>query len=405
MFASFCRLLALQGKHGLVPAALLVAIVVLGATASNAQHYVQTNLVSDIPGLASFTDPNLVNPWGLARSGAGPWWVANNGTGTSTLYNGLGQPFPVMSPLVVTIPGAPTGTVFNGTSDFQLAPDNPATFIFVGEDGTISGWNRNVDPTNALIKFAGPTGTANYKGVTLAERNGANFLYVANFLAGTVDLFDGNFAPFSLPAGAFTDPTLPPGFAPFNVQNIDGFIYVMYAMQDEEKADEVAGPGLGFVDKYDVNGVLLLQLNSGWWMNAPWGIALAPSDFGKESGRLLVGQFGSGQIATFDEKHGNYHGLMRGLVGHPLEIEGLWAIGFGNDGLAGAANELFFTAGIQDEEHGLFGKITPVLKGQGKKLLQHDSIVTRELVFPDLDNPGEDTAGDTAGRLRKRPRE
>ncbi|MGH9881327.1 MAG: TIGR03118 family protein, partial [Pyrinomonadaceae bacterium] len=333
--------------------------------------YIQTNLVSDIPGLATTQDPNLVNPWGLARSQGSPWWVANNGTGTSTLYNGLGQRFPVGTPLVVTIPGAvgpgvPTGTVFNGSSDFQLTPNNPARFIFVGEDGTISGWNPAVNPTNAVIKVTSPFGTAIYKGVTLAQRNGANFLYVANFLSGKVDVFDGNFAPVALPATAFTDPSIPPGFAPFNVQNINGDVYVMFAMQDEAGEDEVAGPGLGFVDKFDANGVLLLQLNSGRWMNAPWGIALAPSNFGKESGRLLVGQFGSGEIATFDDVHGNFHGLLRGRVGHPLAIEGLWAIAFGNNGTAGLSNELFFTAGIQNEDHGLFGKITPAPKGKAK---------------------------------------
>ena len=368
--ASYCRLLAPQGSRVFALATILVAIIMLAPARSNAQHYVQTNLVSDIPGLAPTTDPNLVNPWGLTRTAGSPWWVANNGTETSTLYNGLGQRFPIATPLVVAIPGgAPTGTVANTSTDFQLTTGNPARFIFVTEEGTISGWNPTVNPTNAVIKFTAPTGTANYKGVTIAQRNGANFLYVANFFSGQVDVFDGSFAPVSLPGGAFTDPSLPPDFAPFNVQNINGDVWVMYAMQNEEKEDEVAGPGLGYVDKFDANGVLLLQLNSGRWMNAPWGIALAPSDFGKESGRLLVGQFGSGQIATFDEQHGNFHGLLRGLLGQPLEIEGLWAIAFGNNGNAGPANALFFTAGIDDEEHGLFGKITPALKGQAKKTL------------------------------------
>jgi uncharacterized protein (TIGR03118 family) len=395
MFASYCYLLALQGKRRFHLAAIFVTIIVLGSMQAHAQHYLQTNLVSDIPGLAPTTDPNLVNPWGLTRTQTSPWWVANNGSGTSTLYNGLGQRFPLMSPLVVTIPGAmgpgvPTGTVANTTGDFQLTPPtNPARFIFVGEDGTISGWNPVVSP-NAVIKFTAPVGTASYKGVTLAQRNGANFLYLANFRSGTVDVFDGSFAPVALPPTAFTDPSIPPGFAPFNVQNINGDVYVMFAKQDEDQEDEVAGPGLGFVDKFDANGVLLLQLNSGHWMNAPWGIALAPADFGKESGRLLVGQFGSGQIATFDDVHGNFHGLMRGLLGHPLEIEGLWAIAFGNNGTAGPANVLFFTAGIDDEEHGLFGKITPAPKGKkNKDLLQADGPITGKPARPVIDDTGE----------------
>ena len=379
MLTLFCRLLALQGRRGFATATIFLAITVAGSTHTNAQHYVQTNLVSDIPGLAPVTDPNLVNPWGLTRTQTSPWWVANNGTATSTLYNGLGQRFPLANPLVVNIPGgAPTGTVANTSTNFQLTMGNPARFIFVTEDGTISGWNPNVNPTNAVIKFTAPAGTANYKGVTIAQRNGANFLYVANFFSGAVDVFDGSFAPVSLPAGAFTDPSLPPDFAPFNVQNINGDVWVMYAMQNEEKEDEVAGPGLGYVDKFDANGVLLLQLNSGHWMNAPWGIALAPDDFGKQSGRLLVGQFGSGEIATFDEQHGNFHGLMRGLLGQPLAIEGLWALAFGNNGTAGPANTLFFTAGIDDEEHGLFGKITPAVnKGRAMKLMHTDAVAPR----------------------------
>jgi uncharacterized protein (TIGR03118 family) len=334
-----------------------------------AQHYQQTNLVSDIPGLAVTTDPNLVNPWGLTRSSTSPWWVSDNGTGVSTLYNGSGQ----IVPLVVTIPpppggtppSAPTGTVFNGSSDFTIAPERPALFIFVTEDGTISGWNPMVNPTNAIL-VVNNSGSAIYKGVTIAQREGANLLYTANFFGGSVNVFDTNFAPVNLGAGAFTDPSLPEGFAPFNVQNIDGKIYVAFAKQDEEKKDEVAGPGLGFVDAFDPSGNLLMGLKSGHWMNAPWGITLAPSDFGKLSDRLLVGQFGSGQLATFDPDSGNFHGLLRGLHGQPLTIEGLWALGFGNGGAAGPTNTLFFTAGIDDEEHGLFGTITPIPQGANK---------------------------------------
>jgi uncharacterized protein (TIGR03118 family) len=357
----------------MTPAVLVLLAIVATLSLSrsvSAQHYQQTNLVSDIPGLAVTTDPNLVNPWGLSRSETSPWWVADNGTGVSTLYNGSGQ----IVPLVVTIPpppggtppSTPTGTVANVSSDFNIAPERPALFLFVTEDGTISGWNPMVNPTNAVI-VVNNSGSAIYKGMTIAQREGANLLYTANFFGGTVDVFDANFVPVNLGAGAFTDPSIPEGFAPFNVQNINETIYVTFAKQDAAKADEVDGPGLGFVDAFDTSGNLLLRFNSGHWMNAPWGVALAPSDFGKLSNRLLVGQFGSGQIATFDPDTGNFHGLLRGLHGQPLTIDGLWALAFGNGGAAGPTNTLFFTAGIDDEEHGLFGTITPVPKGANKK--------------------------------------
>ena len=326
-----------------------------------AQRFQQTNLVSDVPGLAPTTDPNLVNPWGLARSATSPWWVADNGTGVSTLYNGSGG----IVPLVVTIPvppggtppSAPTGTVFNGSSDFL-----GDRFIFVTEEGTISGWSAG---TSAVLRV-NKSGSAIYKGVALAQINGANFLYAANFFAGSVDVFDRNYMPVALASGAFSDPLIPAGFAPFNVQNVNGQLFVAYAKQDEDKEDEVAGPGLGYVDEFDANGNLLLRLQSGSWMNAPWGITFAPASFFNPnfgfgvSNTLLVGQFGSGQIAMFDLKAGRFSGLLRDASNQPLTIDGLWALSFGNGGTAGPTNTLFFTAGIDDEEHGLFGKITPI---------------------------------------------
>ena len=332
-----------------------------------AQHYQQTNLVSDQPGLAAATDPNLVNPWGLISSGTSPWWVANNGTGTSTLYNGAG----VKQALTVTVASptsdssTPTGVVFNGSSDFKLtaASNSAARFIFVTEDGTISGWAPAVNATNSVIKFS--SATAVYKGVTIAQSGGANFLYAADFSNATVDVFDANYAPVTtLPAGAFTDPNLPEGFAPFNVQNIGGNVCVTFAKQDEEGKDEVAGRKLGYVDIFDGAGTLLQRFENGPWMNAPWGLALAPSDngFGKSSGKLLVGMFGSGQIATFDPATGDFEGLLRDRHGKPITIDGLWALRFGNGGNAGPTTTLFFTAGIDDEAHGLFGTITPIPK-------------------------------------------
>ncbi len=330
-------------------------------------HYRQTNLVSDVSGLAQITDSNLVNSWGIAHPPAGPWWVADNGMGVSTLYNGTGIPFPIGSPLVVTIPpppggsppAAPTGIVFNGLPAFNVTPGNPARFIFVTEDGTISAWNPAADPINAKLKVNNSPGAV-YKGVTIAGSGSADFLYVANFREGTVDVFDTSFNKITLAADAFTDKQIPASFAPFNVQNINGKIFVTFAKQDVQKHDNLNGPGLGFVDIFDPDGGLLMRLKHGNWMDAPWGITLAPSDFGKFSEHLLVGNFGSGQIAAFDPKNGNFQGFLRGQDGKPVAIEGLWGLGFGNDANAGPANSLFFAAGINDEQDGLFGSITPM---------------------------------------------
>jgi uncharacterized protein (TIGR03118 family) len=349
---------------------LLSLFLLYTATHISAQHYQQTNLVSDVDGLAKFTDPDLVNPWGLISSGSSPWWVADNGTGLSTLYNGAGakQSLKVTVASPTADPATPTGIIVNGTSDFRLttATNSAARFIFVTEDGTISGWNPTVDATHSVIKF-GPT-SAIYKGVTIAQNGGANFLYVANFHSGTVDVFNASFGAVTLPAGAFTDPNLPDGFAPFNVQNIGGNVYVAFAKQDEDAEDEVAGRKLGYVDIFDGAGTLLQRFENGPWMNAPWGLALAPSitptsaGFGKSSGMLLVGMFGSGQIATFDPATGDFEGLLRDRHGKPIQIDGLWALRFGNGANAGPTTTLFFTAGINDEADGLFGTITPIPK-------------------------------------------
>jgi uncharacterized protein (TIGR03118 family) len=340
------------------PCVLCATIILAGSARVLAQHYQQTNLVSDVPGLAPITDSNLVNPWGLAASSASPWWVADNGTGVSTLYNGAGQiinlTVTVPTPIGGTPPSAPTGIVFNP----RPADFGGARFIFVTEEGTISAWSTG---TLAVLKFTSPT-EAIYKGVTIAEVNGVNFLYVANFFNGSVDVFDTNFVPAPAPPGAFTDPQIPAGYGPFNVQNIGGNIFVGFAKQDDAKEDEVAGRKLGFVDEFDANGVLIRRFEHGPWMDAPWGLALAPDGFGKASGRLLVGMFGSGQVATFDATTGEFEGLLRGRHGQPIEIDGLWALAFGNNGNAGPKTTLFFTAGIDDEAHGLFGTITPIPK-------------------------------------------
>ena len=335
------------------------------STNALAQRFQQTNLVSDVPGMAPTTDPNLVNPWGLARSATSPWWVADNHTGVSTLYTGAGA----IVPLVVTIPvppggtppSSPTGAVFNGVSSDFLGD----RFIFVTEEGVVAGWSSG---TSAVLRV-NHSGAAVYKGLALAQRNGADFLYAANFFGAKVEVFDTNYMPVTLAASAFSDPLLPSGFAPFNVQTIGDTLWVAFAEQDETKHDEVHGPGLGFVDAFTSNGKLVMRLQSGSWMNAPWGVALPPANFFNASGNslvigvtntLLVGQFGGGQIAMFDLKSGNFFGFLNDPNGQPMTIEGLWALSFGNGGSAGPTNALFFTAGINDEQHGLFGKITPI---------------------------------------------
>lgn len=344
---------------------------------NSSASYRQTNLVSNIPGVAVTTDPNLVNSWGIARSSTSPWWVNDNGTGVSTLYNGVGQPFPVATPLVVSVPlpsapgsatsSTPTGIVFNNFSGFNVSPGVPSTsakFIFVTENGTISAWNSG---TTATLKVDNPTFAAGtgpvFKGAALATNGTSNFLYVANFRGKTVDVFDSNFAPVTLPGTPFTVPAPhigpPAGYSPFNVVNIGGKLYVTYALLNTDTLlDDVAGQGHGFVEVFNPDGTFVMSLQDGLWFNSPWGVALAPSNFGKFSRMLLVGNFGSGQIAAFDPVTGAFQGLLRDSFNDPIAISGLWGIGFGNGGSAGPTNSLFFAAGLNGESDGLFGTLT-----------------------------------------------
>ena len=308
----------------------------------------------------SFTDPNLVNPWGISSSAASPFWVANNGTGVSTLYNGAGQPFPVASPLVVTIPppsggtgpATPTGQVFNGTSAF-----NGDLFIFATEDGTIAGWRGALGTTAELLVDNSAAGAV-YKGLALGIVAGHSYLYAANFRNGTIDVFRGDAgAPF-LP-GNFIDPNLPAGYAPFNIQNLGGSLYVTYALQDAAKHDDVPGPGHGYVNVFDLNGNLQRRLISQGPLNSPWGLALAPAKFGAFSNDLLVGNFGDGTINAFDPLTGNLLGTVKDSRGNPIVIDGLWSLIFGNGGNGGEPNRLYFTAGPGGELHGLFGSLAP----------------------------------------------
>ena len=341
---------------------LLFATLLAGSINASAQNYVQTNLVSDIPGQAPTNDHLLVNAWGIARSATSPWWVADNETGVSTIYNGAGVPAqnPPGTQFVVNMPPSatssgqsnPTGIVFNGSSDF-----GGSRFIFAAEDGTISGWNPAVDQFNAVRKV-NHSATAIYKGLAIASFSGANYLYAADFHSGRVEVFDGNFNPVSFSPAAFNDPTVPSGYGPFNVQTIGNSIVVTFAKQDDEKEDEVAGNGFGFVDVFTANGNLLMRLQSGPWMNAPWGAALAPSNFGELSNLLLIGNFGSGLITAFNPATGAFVSFLKQSPGAPMKINGLWGLGFGNGAAAGPANTLFFAAGMANEHHGLFGTIT-----------------------------------------------
>ena len=329
----------------------------IGAAAL-AQHYTQTKLVSNTPGIAEVTDPQLVNPWGLARTSSSVWWVADNGTGFVTLYNGPGA----KQSLVVTIPpadpsntktptGSPTGAISNGSpTDFLLAPSLAAVFIFATADGTIAAWNPKValahgaaPPSTHAVTVVKTTDGSAYTGLTSGFIDGKTYLYVANFTKGRVDVYDNAFH-LVRPRGEdlvsprvedepFVDELLPRDFVPFNVQNIGNDIVVTYVLHQPEAVFETDGPGLGYVDIYSTTGRLLQRLEHGNWLNAPWGIALAPLDFGRFSHDLLVGQFAgggttesSGFIAAYDLATGKFDGLLQDASGAPLAINGIWAL-------------------------------------------------------------------------------
>jgi uncharacterized protein (TIGR03118 family) len=366
---------------------------------SSAQHYTQKNLVSDIAqpnnadGSKVLVDPNLKNPWGITRSSTSPWWISNNNSGTSTLFDGNGNPIsifpdPAGSPfndfVIVPPPGfapgttsAPTGIVVNGSpTDFLLnkgtPAGNPAIFIFATEDGTISGWNPadNIPAggkppsINVVLEVDNSdNGSANgavYKGATSADINGARYLYVTNFRAARVEVYDTNFHRVHFDEDAFNDESIPAGFSPFNVQNIGGSLFVTYAKQDGPRHDDVPGDGLGYVDIYSPAGKLQGRLQHGPWMNAPWGVVWTPRDFGEFSNTILVGNFGSGWIAAFNGFTREFIGFMKNPDNSLVTIDGLWSLTFGNGGGAGPSTTLYFTAGINGEQDGLFGTLTPV---------------------------------------------
>ena len=310
--------------------------------------YVETNLVSNIPGLAGNTDANLVNPWGISSTPTSPFWVSDNGTGLTTLYNSVGTP----QSLVVTIPnGAPTGQVFNSTAAF-----NGDLFLFSSESGVITGWRGALGTTAERLFDQSATGAV-YKGLALGTTAQGSYLYAADFHNSAIDVFPSSGAPGL--TGKFLDPNLPAGYAPFNVQNIGGQIYVTYAKQDATGHDDVPGPGNGFVNVFDLNGNLLKRLASNGPLNSPWGLALAPAGWGGFSGDLLVGNFGDGTINAY-ALDGTLAGMITDAAGNPLTNDGLWALKFGNGGNGGLANSLYLTAGLNDEADGLFARIDPV---------------------------------------------
>ena len=351
------------------------ACVLASPAALFAQQYQKTNLVSDLGTLGAHTvDPKLKNPWGIARGPSGnPWWVSDEKSGVSTLYNAQGTPANVLNPgangLVVTIPpsvpppsiGTPTGVVFNGSAnDFRVAPPGVAQtfFLFVSLDGTISGWDPAANPTTAIKKVSTKSVLT---GATIAQSGADRFLYVADLKAGKIRVYDSNFQPVEVDEDAFDDDHLPPGFAPFNIQNIGGDLYVAYAKQDQAKTFVTSGTGLGFVDVFSPRGRLLMRLEHGDWLNAPWGLTLAPSDFGTFSHRILVGQFGSGEILAFDAVTGQFQGKLNDQKNRVIAMTGLWGLAFGaGDQTSGAANTLFFNEGLNGGNDGLFGTLTPI---------------------------------------------
>jgi len=371
------------------------------------QHYKQINLDSNVPGAAEATDTQLVNGWGLSRSSGSTWWVSDEATGFATLYDGPGT----KQALVVKIPkshpndptfpnGTPTGSIPNSSAtDFLLAPNKPAGFIFATLDGSIAAWNpgvgvtpgANPPSTNAVTVARGADGSG-YTGITSAFIGNKRYLYAANFLKGRIDVYDNAFMPVKLRSSdydrfsdddndddlPFTDRHLPRNFVPFNIQAIGNDLVVTYALHFAGDPFETPGPGLGFVDIYSSRGTLLRRLEHGDWLNAPWGITLAPLDFGRFSHHLLVSNFAAGGstqsagfISAYDLATGRFDGLLEDEAGKPLSINGIWSMSPANSATSKSfdpdeapASEIYFTAGPKQGTQGLFGYLIPVATEQ-----------------------------------------
>jgi uncharacterized protein (TIGR03118 family) len=349
-------------RHAVLSAGLIVGIWSFAADAG----FIETDLVSDGAVPAATIDPQLVNPWGITYpTGGGPFWINENGSGTAALFNGAGQPFPIGNPLVVTVPppmsmpgttSAPTGVVFNTSSTgFNVSSNGvsgSSRFLFATEDGTISGWNPTVNATNAVVAVDRSSTGAVYKGLTIANNN----LYAANFRSGQIEQFDQTFKPVR----SFTGPSLPPGFAPFGIQNLNGNLFVTYALQAPGAHDDQAGPGNGFVDEFDGNGNFMRRIAANGPLNSPWGLAIAPASFGTFAGALLVGDFGDGHINAYNLDTLQLIGQLTDANGNALTIDGLWGLIPGNGGNGGDPNDIFFTAGINGESDGLVGSLSPI---------------------------------------------
>jgi len=366
--------------------ALSVAVIVsagalaagaLGAAPAGASAHIsgyrQINLVSDQPGVAPLTDPDLVNAWGLAASPGtnaspgSPLWVADNGTDKATLYAGASATSVSKVPLTVSVTGAaPTGQVFNSDASAFMVSDShgnsgPALFLFDTENGTIDGWAPNVNPNgtgpSTMTEVARDNGAnAVYKGLAIATVKGKSFLYATNFRSGRVEVYDSTFTPVEMPGGLFVDPGLPAGYGPFGITEIMGKLYVSFAQQDATLHDDVPGPGHGFVDVFTNTGAFVRRLVTRGALNSPWGLALTPRSFGRFGGDLLVGNFGNGLINVYNPTNGASLGRLQQRNGLPIQIDGLWGLKFGN-GNAAKTGQLLFSAGPDGESHGLMGKI------------------------------------------------
>ena len=362
----FTTVLNMQ-RLGLCSSAVLLLLTSVPSRADDdgdrQNRYQQVNLVSDQSGVAQLQDTNLVNAWGMSFSGSSPFWISDNGSGLATLYavtnDSSGNEKVSKVGLEVSIPGEgnPTGQLFNGTGGF-----NGDVFIFASEDGTISGWRQSLGTAAETLTTRS---TAVYKGITLVTTANGPTLLAANFSEGTVDAYVTNSSGVAL-LEQYSDPKAPAGYAPFNVLSLQGTVFVTFAKQDADKEDDVPGRGHGLIDIFDPQTGKFTRFATGsdaggrlGAINSPWGLAIAPSSFGRHGEQLLVGNFGSGTIMAF-EPDGGFEGLLKGVNNAPVVIDGLWGLAFGNDGRAGTSDTLFFTAGPDDESHGLFGSLSPI---------------------------------------------
>jgi uncharacterized protein (TIGR03118 family) len=350
---------------------LFLTAVRLASAATLANAYLVHNLVADQPGIADFTDPNMVNPWGFATTATSPFWITDGGTGLSTVYSSNGAPSatkPSVPPSAKgTTPSTPTGIVANATGGFLVQSKAPS-FIFVTADGALSAWASSVSATQAQLMVDNSGSGAVYYGLAISATttNAAPLLYAANFASGNIDVFDTNYKPVAMP-GAFVDPSVPAGYAPFNIQNLGGNLYVMYAKQNGVKSFATVGAGLGYVAIFNLSGTLVKHLASNGPLNAPWGVALAPSTFGAFAGDVLIGNFGDGAINAFDPNTGNAVGALKDQNGNTIAYPGLWGLIFGNGGSGGDPNALYLLAGGAGQNHGLLASIqaSPTLTSVG----------------------------------------